>query len=220
MAFFGHFGDEINKLAQTRLGDVLTGGVARAANRNDWRMPGSRSGNEQTSWDDLAAVGTGNSSLYRNVARGVGAGFGAWGLGTLFGGGAASSGSGSGATQVGEGFPLAEEAGGSGADGGQLSGPTGSGSTLSDLLSRYGRQGANALSRMGGTGTPSSAGVPAADNSLIAPTVPTQTADANSGMTPQMMALLLAAMNQRGGQQIDPQMMADYQPSMGGGGLA
>ena len=80
----------LNTFAQTRVGDILTGGVARAANRNDWSLPGS-SGSDQTSWDDLAAVGSGNSAFYRNTARGVGALFGA---SALFGGAGAGAGEG------------------------------------------------------------------------------------------------------------------------------
>lgn len=192
MSRFGDFLQNVahdipgNRWASTsRLGDILTGGIARAANRNEWHLPGF--GSDQTSIDDLAAVGTGNSSLYRSIARGAGAGFGGYGLASLFGGGSAAS-------QVGEGFPLAEEAGGSGAEG-QLSGPTGSeSSTLSDYLRRYGRQGMNLLSRMGNSGGNTAGVAASADNSMIAP-IPIQDlfAEPHSGeISPALMALLLS----------------------------
>src|SRR6266849_6380024 len=95
MANFGKFLQDMaqkvpgNKYASTsRLGDVLTGGVARAVNRNDWRIP-SLHGNT-TSIDDLAAVGAGDSTRYRNIARQVGLGFGAHGMNSVFGTGAAA----------------------------------------------------------------------------------------------------------------------------------
>src|SRR5258706_2911 len=89
MANFGNFLQDIaqkipgNKFAQTRVGDVLTGGVARAVNRNKWEIPSVHG--DQTSIDDLAAVGTGNSSRYRTAARTAGLGFGSWGMGELSG---------------------------------------------------------------------------------------------------------------------------------------
>ncbi len=77
-----------NKFAsETRVGDVLTGGVARAVNRNNYKIPGFGSG--QTSIDDLAAVGTGDSKTYQKIARGVGALFGLYGAAVGGGGGAA-----------------------------------------------------------------------------------------------------------------------------------
>lgn len=148
MSRFGNFLQDMaqkvpgNNFAQTRLGDVLTGGVARAINRNQWNIP---RGSDSNSIDDLAAVGSGNSSRYRNTARGVGGLFGLWGLGTAAGG--LGGGSGAGASEVGQGFPLAEEAGGSGA-GGQLSGPS-QGSSIMDWINR-GRQGGSLLNRFGG----------------------------------------------------------------------
>src|SRR5258708_5876321 len=79
-----------NKWASSsRLGDVLTGGVSRAINRDQWNIPSMR-GN-QTSIDDLAAVGSGNSSLYRNTARGVGALFGMSGANSVGGTGTSSA---------------------------------------------------------------------------------------------------------------------------------
>ena len=55
-----HFAQKLpgNNAAQSRVGDILTGGVARAVNRNNWRIPSVHG--DQTSIDDLAAVGTGN----------------------------------------------------------------------------------------------------------------------------------------------------------------
>jgi len=109
--------------SENRLGDVLTGGVARAVNRNEWQRP--RLGSDQTSWDDLAAVGTGNSERYRDVARLGGLAMGGYGLGALFGGGSA-------ATGAGESFGLTgmEGAGAAGAGaGGASSGAAGAGAS-------------------------------------------------------------------------------------------
>src|SRR5258706_1922349 len=80
-----HFAQKLpgNNAAQSRVGDILTGGVARAVNRNNWRIPSVHG--DQTSIDDLAAVGTGNSSKYRTAARTAGIGFGSWGAGELSG---------------------------------------------------------------------------------------------------------------------------------------
>src|SRR5258706_3783222 len=90
MANFGKFLQDMaqkvpgnNWASTSRLGDVLTGGVARAVNRNEWKMPSLHG--DQTSIDDLAAVGTGNSSRYRNAARQVGMGFGLSGISDVSG---------------------------------------------------------------------------------------------------------------------------------------
>lgn len=126
-----------NSFAQTRLGDVLTGGIARAANRDDWRVPGFRSGNTQTSWDDIAGVGTGNSKIARNTARGVGLAFGGYGLGALFGGGGAAAGAGGEAGAGGAGA-------GAGAGAGVASGSAGVGTTGSGVGQAAGEGAVNA----------------------------------------------------------------------------
>lgn len=89
MANFGKFLQDMaqkmpgNKFAQTRLGDVLSGGIVKAINRNEWKMPSLHG--DQTSIDDTAAVGSGDSSTYRNIARQVGMGFGIGGISKVAG---------------------------------------------------------------------------------------------------------------------------------------
>lgn len=187
-----------NNFAQTRLGDVLTGGVARAINRNDWRLPGY--GSDQTSIDDLAAVGTGNSRLYRGTARGVGSLFGLLGLGSALGlggeaGAAGEAGGGGAGGSVGTG---AAEGSGTSAGAGEGATEAGTeGTSLADYLQRYGRQGANLMSRMGQSGGGMSA--PVEDNSMIAPIpIADPYAESAQGISPELMALLLNASPRQG----------------------
>src|SRR5882762_115355 len=94
-----------NKWASsTSLGSAATGGLPAALTRNHWSFP---TGHDTSSFDDLAGAGSTGSRTFRNAARGTGAAFAGGGLYKLL------AGLGAGASQVGEGFPLAEEAGGS-----------------------------------------------------------------------------------------------------------
>lgn len=99
-AVFGNvnIGDSLHNLGEhipgneffagTRLGQLMTGGVAAGARRNNWRAP---FGHDTSSFDDIFGAGTSGSPTLRNTARGAGA---TMGIGALFGaaGGAATEG--------------------------------------------------------------------------------------------------------------------------------
>lgn len=95
-----------NFFAGTRLGQIMTGGVAAGVQRNNWRLP---FGHDTSSFDDIFGAGTSGSPTLRNVARGAGA---TMGIGAIFGAGAGaeagagegtSAGAGAGYTAEGEG---------------------------------------------------------------------------------------------------------------------
>jgi len=123
-------------------------------------------------------------------------------VGAAFGGGALLKALGvgaAGASQVGEGFPLAEEAGGPAVEG-QLSGPAAEAAPASwqDYLRRYGRQGMNLLSNMpggssGAGGAGSALAIASQDNSMIEPLKaidPFAEHDSQS-ISPEILAMLL-----------------------------
>lgn len=192
-------------LSGSVLGDVVTGGLARGAERNNWRAP---FGHDTSSFDDIFGAGASRTEGGRNLARGVGAAFGGGALLKALGVGAA------GASEVGQGFPLAEEAGGAGA-GGQLSGPAAS-MGWQDYLRQYGRQGSNLLSNMGGMPGQqfSSPYMPPIDNSMILP--PPQQQPSYSDLPPGLMTMLLAQAFQ---QQQEPQQPNEG-PAIRSGGIA
>lgn len=162
--------------------------LMHAISANDWTHPyGS-----ENSFDRFAGGGSSGQPWARGAGRTVGT------LAAILTGGGALSGGESGASEVGSGFPLSEEAGGAGPEG-QLSGPSGSsGTSLADYLRRYGRQGANLMSRMGqGGGGGRAASVE--DNSMIAPIpIADPYAESAQGISPEIMALLLNASSRQG----------------------
>lgn len=200
-----------NWLSDSFLGDVITGGLARGAKRNDWRAP---FGHNTSSFDDIFGAGASRTEGGRNLARGVGAAFGGGALYGALGGGSAAAGEGAGgASEVGYGFPLAEEAGGAGA-GGQLSGPAAS-MGWQDYLRQYGRQGQNLLSAFGQGAQGqqfSPPYMPPIDNSMILP--PPQE-PSYSDLPPGLMTMLLAQAFQK---QQEPQQPEG--PAIRSGGIA
>jgi len=206
-----------NKWASTsRLGDVLTGGLARAINRNEWRLPGY--GSSQTSIDDLAAVGTGNSSRYRSIARGVGSLFGGYGLYALLGGaaGAGAAGEAGGGGVGGSVGTGALEGGGIGPAAGEGAIDASSPSWM-DYLQRYGRQGANVLSTGMGQ-QPGQPYMPPMDNSMILPPPPKAQEDSLGSLPPGFLTMLLANAMMR--QQTSASAQApDQGPSINSGGV-
>ncbi len=191
-------------LSDSFLGDVVTGGLARGAERNDWRFP---SGHDTTSFDDIAGAGASRTHGGRNLARGVGSLFAGGGLYRLL----AGLGSAAGASEVGQGLPLAEEAGGSAAEG-QLSGPASSpGLGWQDYM-RYGRQASNLLSNMNMPGGQPMPVPPQMDEGMIMP--PPQE-PSYSALPPGLMTMLLAQAFQK--QQGQP---AYERPAINSGGIA
>src|SRR5437879_9662065 len=96
-----------NFFANNRLGQFMSGGIPGAIQRNDWRGPFTTS--DQTSIDDIAGMGSQGSRGIRYGSRLAGA------IAAMIGGGAYAGAGG--ASEVGQGFPLSEEAGGAGAAG-------------------------------------------------------------------------------------------------------
>lgn len=179
-------------LSSTRGGDIVSGGLFRGLERNNWRFP---VGHDTSSFDDLAGAGASSSHGLRNLARGTGALFGGGALYGAYDGAGAAAGEGAGgASEVGYGFPLAEEAGGAGA-GGQLSGP-GASMGWQDYLRRYGQEGMNLLSSGdagGSRGTPE-------DSSMIAPIpIHDEFAQSRSELPAGLLELLLAQQASNGG---------------------
>lgn len=170
-------------LSDSFLGDVVTGGLARGAERNQWQLP---FGHDTSSFDDIAGAGASRTHGGRNLARGVGSLFAGGGLYRLLGGLGAAAGEGLG------------EAGGGGAGGslgtgalegggiGEASGVP-EGTPWWDYARQYGRQGMNLLSNMpGGQPMPIP---PQMDEGMIPP--PPQE-PSYSDLPPGLMTMLLA----------------------------
>lgn len=200
-----------NWLSDSFLGDVVTGGLARGAERNHWSMP---FGHDTSSFDDIFGAGASRTHGGRNLARGIGALFGGGALYSALGGGSAAAGeglgeAGGGGTGLGAGTGALE-----GGGVGEASGSPGLG--WQDYF-RYGRQGSSLLNSMGGM--PGMGGqqfsppyMPPVDNSMILP--PPQQ-PSYSELPPGLMTMLLAQAFQ---QQQAPQQ--DEGPAIRSGGIA
>lgn len=144
-----------NWLSNSFMGDVVTGGLARGAERNNWKAP---FGHDTSSFDDIFGAGASRTHGGRNLARGVGAAFGGGGLYALMGGGgAAGAGAGEGLGEAGGGGTGlgagsgALEGGGVAEGGGSSSG----GSSVMDWI----RRGQQASRLVGGGGGQQPAGM-------------------------------------------------------------
>jgi len=192
-------------LSGTRMGDVITGGLARAVERNHWSLP---FGHDTSSIDDLAGAGASSSPNLRNLARGVGALFGGGALYGAYGGGSAAAGEGVGELGGGGGGGMESQGlEGSGTAPGGGSGSSGLG--WQDYLN-YARRGMSLMNQFGGTGAAGggmgTGGYPV-DNSMILPPPPPPQEDSLNSLPPGFLSLLLAQAMQRQ-QQTQPERPA------------